>query len=127
MPNSVFLTCPSLQILSETEELVVKLEPLPRFYKRSTTTSKKFGDNIISVSYNNVVIFRTNDWFGAIWNPVSEFMIYNFYIFINSNQCIPTIESRTKKSLAKFWYYCFEWSYYFSQKLLIFDKRKRWY
>ena len=127
MPNSVFLTCPSLQILSETEELLVKLEPLPRFYKRSTTTSKKFGDNIISVSYNNVVIFQTNDWFEAIWNPVSEFMIYNFYIFINSNQCIPTIENWTKKSLAKFWYYCFEWSYYFSQKLLIFDKRKRWY
>ena len=45
----------------------MKFALLAKLEKRSTTTSKKFDDDVMSVNYDAIVIFSIYCQFGAIW------------------------------------------------------------
>ena len=111
MPNLVFPTCPSLQILGKTQSGVFpisgflvkslikenchnsrtsddidrKLGPVTKLYKNNKTTSKKFEDDVMSENCNAIVIFSIYDQFGAIRKPDSQCRVCKTYVFINSN------------------------------------------
>ena len=90
MPNFVSLTQPNLQILdkscrnkhvrnSRTSNYIdMKLGPVTKLDERNTTSSKKFDDDLVSVSFSQLMVD-----FGANRNPDSGRMVYNSYIFIN--------------------------------------------
>ena len=103
VPNLVFPTCPSLQILGKTQTGVfpnsgflvkylikenchnsrafdvidMKLGPVTKRYKRNKATSKNFDDDII--------IFSIYDQFGVIRKPDSGRRVCKSYVFINNN------------------------------------------
>ena len=55
------------------------------------------------------VIFLIYGQFGAIRKLDSRRMVYNTYIFSNSNLLFSKAENRTRKSLTQFlFYYCFQ-------------------
>ena len=51
----------------------------------SLTRETRQRQNIVLTIYVTIVILPIYGWFGAIQNPDSKHMVYNFYIFINSN------------------------------------------
>ena len=55
-----------------------------------------------------IVIFRIFGQFLSIWKPDSECMVFNTYIYVNSNPYLTKIENRTKKSLTQLSHYYFE-------------------
>ena len=63
----------------------MKIAPETKLDKRNKTTSKKFGDDLISASCGAIVIFTIYGWFGAIWKPDSKCIVCKSYSFINSN------------------------------------------
>ena len=108
MPNLVSLTRPSLQILGKTHNGVfsvsgflvnifwkknsrtsddtdMKIGPVTKFDKRNKTPSKKFDDDAMSKYYDVIVIFLIYGQFEVIRKPNSGRIVYNTYIFINSN------------------------------------------
>ena len=63
----------------------MKLRPVTKIDKRNKTTSKKTGDDIMSKSFDVIVIFWIYGQFGAIRRPDSEHKVYKSYFSINSN------------------------------------------
>ena len=133
MINLVFLTNPCLQNLGKTQTWVfpvsgflissltvnshnsrtsndidIKLEPVTKLDKRSTTTSKKLYDSVMLGNCDVIVIFQIYDQFGAIRTKESGRFVCNTYIFIISNLISYKNENRTKKSLTQLSYYCNE-------------------
>ena len=63
----------------------MKLEPVTKFEKENTATSKKFNDDVILRICDVIVIFWINGQFGAIRKPHSGHIVCKTYNFINSN------------------------------------------
>ena len=63
----------------------MKLGPVTKFDKRNKTPSKKFDDDIMSKYYDVIVIFLIYGQFEVIRKLNSGRIVYNTYIFINSN------------------------------------------
>ena len=63
----------------------MKLERVTKIDTRNTATSKRFDDEVVSAHFNVIVIFPIYGWFGAIRNSASERIVYDSYIFINTN------------------------------------------
>ena len=69
----------------------MKLEPVTKFDKRKKATSKKkkkkkkIDDDIMSETFDVIVIFQIYVEFGAIRKPDSGYIFFKIYIFINSN------------------------------------------
>ena len=63
----------------------MKLGPVTKLDKINKTTSKKFGDDVMSENCHVIVIFPIYGQFGAIWKPDSARTVCKTYIFINSN------------------------------------------
>ena len=63
----------------------MKLGPVTKLDKKHTATSKKFGDDAMSVNCGVMVIFPIYDQFGAIRKADSECIVCKSYIFSNSN------------------------------------------
>ena len=55
------------------------------FDEKSKITSKKNDDDIMSTNYDVIVIFPSNDQFGAFRQLYSGCLACNTYIFIKSN------------------------------------------
>ena len=66
-------------------DIDMKLGPVTKLDRKNTTTSKKFGVNVMSGNCDVVVFFPIYDQFAGIRKPDSERMVYKTYIFINSN------------------------------------------
>ena len=108
MPNLVFPTCPSLQILYKTQagvfpnsrflvksliienchnsrtsdDIDMKLGPVYKLYKRNKATSKNFDDDVMSGNCGVIVIFSIYSQFGAIRKPNSGRRVCKTYVFI---------------------------------------------
>ena len=85
----------------------MKLGPVTKLDKRNKTTSKTFGNNIMSGNCDvfDIVIFPINAQFGAIQkldagHIVTFSLIVTFYL--------TKTENRNKKSLTQLLQYCFE-------------------
>ena len=63
----------------------MKLGSETKIDKRNKTTSKKFGNDIISENCGAIVIFPIYGQFRAMQNPASGRIVCKTYIFINSN------------------------------------------
>ena len=111
MPNLVFPTCPSLQILGKTQSGVfpisgflvkslikenchnsrtsddtdMKHGPVTKLYKRNKTSSKNVDDGIMLENCDIIVIFSIYGEFRAIWKPDSRCRVCKTYVFINNN------------------------------------------
>ena len=79
----------------------MKLGPATKLDKRNTATSKKFDDDVMSANCDVIVFFPIYCQFAVIWKPNLHFSLtITFYL--------TKTENRTKKSLTKLSYYCFE-------------------
>ena len=109
VPNLAFLTRPSLQILSKTgdisnfqisgqflikrnchnswtsDDIDMKLGPVTKIDKRNKSTFQKFDDNVMSESWDVIVIFPVYGQFGVMWKLDSGRIVCKTYIFIKSN------------------------------------------
>ena len=63
----------------------MKLGPTTKLEKTKKTTSKKFGDDIMSADCDMIVVFLIYGQFGAIRKLDSGCIVCKTYIFINSN------------------------------------------
>ena len=63
----------------------MKLGPVTKLDKRNKTTLKKFDDDVISETFDVIVIFLIYGQFGAVWKPDPGRIVCKTYIFINSN------------------------------------------
>ena len=63
----------------------MKLGPVTKLDKKKKTTSKRFGDAVMSANCGVIVIFPIYGQFGAIRKPDSGRIVCKTYIFINSN------------------------------------------
>ena len=63
----------------------MKLGPVTKLDKRNKTTLKKFDDDVISETFDVIVIFPIYGQFGAVWKPDPGRIVCKTYIFINSN------------------------------------------
>ena len=63
----------------------MKLGPITKLDKGNTSTSKKIDDDFISANCDVAVFFPIYGQFAAIGKPDSGRMVYETYIFINSN------------------------------------------
>ena len=62
----------------------MKLGLVTKLCKKNKTTSKKFGDDVMSANYD-VIIFNIYGQFGAIRKPDSGRIVCKIYFFIKSN------------------------------------------
>ena len=86
----------------------MKFGPVTRFDKGSTTTSKKFADNVMPENCYVIVNFTIYGQFGAVGKPNSRCMICKTYIFIQGNLLSYKNWNRTKTFSTHLSYYCFE-------------------
>ena len=63
----------------------MKLGPVTKLDRRNKITSKKIDDDVMSVSYDAIVIFLIYGQFREIQKPDSGRIVCKTYIFINSN------------------------------------------
>ena len=63
----------------------MKLGPVTKTDKRNKATSKKIGDDVMSVNCDDIVMFFIYGQFRVIRKPDSRYMVCKTYIFINSN------------------------------------------
>ena len=63
----------------------MKLRPVTEIDKRNETQSKTFYDDVILVNSDVIVIFAIYGKFGAIQKPDFRRIVYETYIFIESN------------------------------------------
>ena len=63
----------------------MKLGSVTKLEKRNKKTSKKFGDDVMSASCDDIVIFLIYGQFGAIQKQDSRRMACKSHIFIKSN------------------------------------------
>ena len=62
-----------------SDDINMKLGPVPKLDKKNKTMSKKKDDDVTSENCDNY------GQFGAIWKPASGRMVSKTYIFININ------------------------------------------
>ena len=74
----------------------MKLGPASKHDKRSTATSKKTDDDVMSANCDVVVFFPIYGEFSAIRKPDSGCMVYKTYIFINNN-LLQNLKTELKK------------------------------
>ena len=67
------------------DDIYMKLGPATELDKKNKTTSKEFGDEVMSKNYDVIVIFRIFGQFGAVWRPDSGHRVCRNYVFNNSN------------------------------------------
>ena len=72
----------------------MKLGPVTKLNKRNTATHLK--DDTMSANCDVIVIFTIYGLFEPILKPDSGCMVYESYIFINSNQSCKKTKNRTK-------------------------------
>ena len=53
------------------DDIYMKLGPVTELDKKNKTTSKEFGDEVMSKNCDVIVIFRIFGQFGAVWRPDS--------------------------------------------------------
>ena len=150
MPNLVFLTCFSLQILGKTQtgvfpisefsgqslikkdnchnsktshDVDMKLGSVTKLDKRNRATLKIFGDDVMSENCEVIAIFPIYGQFGVIRKPDFGRKVCKTFFLLIVTFYLTKIENRTKKSLTQLSHYCFEWRYDFGQKKLIFCKK----
>ena len=63
----------------------MKLGSVTKLDKRDKTMPEKFGDDIMSKNYDNIVIFPIFGQFGTIWKLESWRIFCETYIFIVNN------------------------------------------
>ena len=63
----------------------MKLGPVTKLNKWNTTKSRQINDDVVSASYDVIVIFPIYGWFGAFWNLDSRGMVYDFDISFKQN------------------------------------------
>ena len=63
----------------------MKHGPVTKLDKRNKAAPKKFVDDVMLTNWDVIVIFPIYDQFGAIRKPDSGRIVYETYIFINSN------------------------------------------
>ena len=63
----------------------MKLEPVTKFDKRNTTTSKNIDNDVLSANFEVIVIFPIYGQFGGIWKPDSRCIACKTYISIKNN------------------------------------------
>ena len=68
-----------------SDDIDMRLGPIPKLHKKNKTTLKKFDDDIMSKNCDVIVIFPIYDQFVAIRKPDSGCIACKTYIFINSN------------------------------------------
>ena len=108
MPNLVFITHPSLQILEKTQtgvflisgqslikenyqdsrtsdDIDMKLGSVTKLDKRNKRTSKKIDDDVMSANYDIIVFFPIYSQFAAIQKPDSGKIVCRTYISIKNN------------------------------------------
>ena len=108
MPNLIFLTRPSLQILVKTQmgvfpisaqslikrnchnsrtndDIDMTLGPVSKLDKSNKTLPKKFDDEVMSENCSFVAIFLIYGQYGAIQKLDLGRIVCKTYIFINSN------------------------------------------
>ena len=74
--------CPNSGTLYDID---MKLESVTKIDKRNTVLSKKFGNDVMLLNYDIIIMLPIYDHFGAIQKPDSGRMVYKTCIFINSN------------------------------------------
>ena len=62
--------------------MVLTPEPVAKLYKKNTITSKKFNDNVMSVTCYVIVFFQIYSKFAAIREPNSGHIVYKKEPFI---------------------------------------------
>ena len=82
-----------------SDDVDMKLGSVTKRNKKNKTTSKIFGDDVMSENCDVIAIFLICSQFGAIPKPDSGRIVCKTYIFINSNFYLTKTENRTKKSL----------------------------
>ena len=107
MQNLVSLTHPNLQILEKAQTIIpisgfLVKSPINKYYHNSRFSNgiekkydpvtrpekhnvKKIDGEVVLAKYDIVIIFPIYGLFGAIRNPDFGHMVYNSYIFINTN------------------------------------------
>ena len=63
----------------------MKLGPVTKIDKRNKSTFQKFDDNVMSESWDVIVIFPVYGQFGVMWKLDSGRIVCKTYIFIKSN------------------------------------------
>ena len=102
----------------------IKLGPVNKLDKRNKTSSNNFNAGVMSANYDVIVIFLIFGQSGPIGKLDSGDIVCRTYIFININLKISQkLSTELKKTLKQPSYYCFEYRYYFWQKMLIFYKK----
>ena len=66
-------------------DIDMKLGLVTKLCKKNKTTSKKFGDDIMSANYDVIIIFPNYGQFEAIRKPNTGRIVCKIYIFIKSN------------------------------------------
>ena len=93
--------CPNSGTLYDID---MKLESVTKIDKRNTVLSKKFGNDVMLLNCDIIIMLPIYDHFGAIQKPDSGRMVYKTCIFINSNLFFSNLsktENRTKKSMTQ--------------------------
>ena len=65
------------------DDIYMKLGPAIELDKKNKTTSKEFGDEVMSKNYDVIVIFRIFGQFAAIRRPDSAHRACKSYVFSN--------------------------------------------
>ena len=68
-----------------SDDIDMKLGPVPKLDKRNKTTSKKLDDDVMPGNCDVIVIFRVFGQFGAVRRPDSGHRVCKSYVFSNSN------------------------------------------
>ena len=68
-----------------SDDIDMKLGPVPKLGKTNKTMSKKVDDDDMLANCEAIVIFPIYGQFGAIGKPYSRHIVYKTFIFINSN------------------------------------------
>ena len=75
-------TCHNSRI---SDDIDIKLGPVPELDKRNKTTSKKFDNVVMLENYETIAIFPIYRQFGAIWKPDFGRIVCKTYILINGD------------------------------------------
>ena len=106
-----------------SDDIDMKLWPVTKLDRKNKTTSKKFGDDVMSGNYDVIVLFPIFGQFGAIWKPDSGRIVCKTTFSLIVTFYLTKTETRTKKSLTQPSHSCLEYRYYFCQKCWFFAKK----
>ena len=93
---------------TSNHDIDIKLGPATKIATRNTATSKKIDDDVTSTNCDVTVFFLIDGQFAAIRKPDFGRMVYKLKFSLIVNLYLTKPENKTKKSLTKLSYYCFE-------------------